>query len=154
MKRLRLGSCLFLMGMAVWVGVMSTQVGVGHLELMGAGFMPFLASIVLFLLSAVVLIVEIRGLAKNEEKGASLEWKELTKPILLVVGLIAYALVLKTLGYLVTTFLWMFFMFFMLERKKWRKDIAVAAMIVIVSYIIFDKWLRLLLPPGVFHIGW
>ncbi len=154
MKGLRQGSCLFLMGIGVFVGIMSLRMGIGHLELMGAGFMPFLASIVLFSLALVVFVAEIKGSSRDEEKNAPMEWSDLRRPVLLLVGLIVYALILMTFGYLVTTFLLVFFMFFMTDTRKWRKDVAIAAVIVILSYLIFDKWLRLQLPPGVFRIGW
>lgn len=154
MKGLNQGSCVFLMGIAVLIGYMSLQLGIGHLELMGAGFMPFLASIVLFSLSLSVFIMEMKGAEKEEKKSFPMQWSDLKNPILLVVGLIGYALILKTFGYLITTFLLMFFMFFMTGPQKWRKDIAIAVTIAILSYIIFDKWLRLPLPSGVFRIGW
>ena len=49
MKRLNLGSCIFLMGISVLVGYMSLQLGIGRLEDMGPGFMPLLASVGFFL---------------------------------------------------------------------------------------------------------
>ncbi len=157
MRGLNLGSYIFLMGIAVWVGYMSLQLGIGHLELMGSGFMPFLASIVLFSLSLSVFMIdmiEMKKAAKEEKKSLPMHWSDLEKPILLVVGLIAYALLLKTFGYLITTFLLIFFMFFMTGPRKWRKDLVIAAIIVILSYIIFDNLLQMQLPAGVFRLGW
>ncbi len=142
------------MGMAAWIGYMSIQLGIGHLELMGAGFIPFLASVLLFLLSLSACILEMKGSTKGEKKRSHMEWGDLKKPILLVIGLIGYALLLKIFGYLVTTFFLMLLMFFMTGAQKWRKDIAIAATVVILSYILFDQWLQVRLPAGIFHLGW
>ncbi|MFB3884814.1 MAG: tripartite tricarboxylate transporter TctB family protein [Thermodesulfobacteriota bacterium] len=152
MRRLNVASYIFLMGIAVWVGYLSFELGVGHLELMGSGFMPFLASVVLFFLSLLVFVTEVRK--GKEEGGHSIHWTDLEKPILLVVGLTGYALILKTFGYLITTFLLMFFMFFMTGPKRWRKDIVIAAIVVILSYVIFDNLLQMQLPAGIFQVGW
>jgi hypothetical protein len=45
-------------------------------------------------------------------------------------------------------------MFFMTGHQKWGKDLFIAATIVFLSYIIFNKWLRLPLPAGSLGLGW
>jgi hypothetical protein len=62
-------------------------------------------------------------------------------------------LFLNVLGYLLTAFLLMSQMLFISEPKKWYMNIALAAIIAILSFTLF-KWLQVQLPTGVFHIGW
>ena len=68
MNALDRGSCIFLLGLSVLVSLMSLRLGIGGLELMGAGFMPFLASILLFVLTIIVLIKGLRTKQGGEEK--------------------------------------------------------------------------------------
>ena len=148
MNALDRGSCIFLLGLSVLVGLMSLRLGIGGLELMGAGFMPFLASILLFVLTLFVLIKGLRTKQGGEEK-THLTWKELEKPIKLVMGLIVYAFLLMPLGYLIVTFLFVFFMFHMMQPQKWRTDLVFAALVAAASFILFDTLLSVRLPPGI-----
>ena len=148
MNALDKGSCIFLLGLSVLVGLMSLRLGIGGLELMGAGFMPFLASILLFVLTLFVLIKGLRTKQGGEEK-THLTWKELEKPIKLVMGLIVYAFLLMPLGYLITTFLFVFFMFNMMQPQKWRMDLVFAALVAAASFVVFDTLLSVRLPPGI-----
>jgi len=148
MNALDRGSCIFLLGLSVLVGLMSLRLGIGGLELMGAGFMPFLASILLFVLTFIVLVKGLRTKQGNEEK-THLTWKELEKPLKLVAGLIGYAFLLMPLGYLIVTFLFVFFMFTMMQPQKWRMDLVFAALVAAASFVLFDTLLSVRLPPGI-----
>ena len=148
MNALDKGSCIFLLGLSVLVGLMSLKLGIGGLELMGAGFMPFLASILLFVLTLFVFIKGLRTKQGGEEK-THLTWEALEKPLKLVMGLIVYAFLLMPLGYLITTFLFVFFMFNMMQPQKWRMDLVFAALVAAASFVLFDTLLSVRLPPGI-----
>ena len=149
MSGLERGACIFLMGFSVLFAVMSLELGIGGLNLLGRGLMPFLSSIVLFVLSLIVLI---RGLAKGkgpEVTSGKLGAQELTKPVLFVGGLVAYALLLVPLGYLMITFGLVFLLFFMMQPKKWPMDLFFAALVSVLSFLLFDVVLRVRLPDGI-----
>ena len=148
MNALDRGSCIFLLGLSVLIGLMSLRLGIGGLELMGAGFMPFLASILLFVLTLFVLIKGLWTKHGGEER-SHLTWAELEKPLKLVAGLIGYAFLLMPLGYLIVTFLFVFFMFHMMQPQKWRLDLVFAALIAAASFILFDTLLSVRLPFGI-----
>jgi hypothetical protein len=116
--------------------------------------MPFLVSILLFSLSLLVLLMEAIGSVKEDKKEAFIDWGSLKKPAILVVALTGYALLLKIFGYLITSFVLMFVMFLVTEPEKWRKDIFIAAIAITLSFLVFDKWLQVRLPAGIFNIRW
>lgn len=147
------GGCIFLMAFAVFIGFFSLRLGVGSIQVMGPGFMPILVSVALFLLCLIALILEIRKEATNSKEKATFHWETLRKPAMLIVALIAYTFLLKPLGYLIMTFVIMCFMFFMTEAQRWRRDALLAAVITIVSFVLFNKWLRLQLPAGLLGLG-
>lgn len=145
-------SAIFLMGLSVLIGFGSIKLGIGTPGNMGPGFMPFLASALLFILSLFILIG--LGGAKEGEKGRlSTGWKTLLKPGILIIALCVYMLFLNVLGYLLAAFLLMSQMFFISEPKKWYMNIVLAAIIAILSFTLF-KWLQVQLPAGVFYIDW
>jgi putative tricarboxylic transport membrane protein len=148
MNALDRGSCIFLLAFSIFIGLLSLQLGIGGLELMGAGFMPFLASILLFLLSSIVLIKGWRGKQKQAGDGSHSYWEEMNKPLMLIGALIVYAFFLKLLGYILMTFVLVYFLFFMMQPKKWRMDLFFAALVSILSFVLFDNWLNVRLPAG------
>jgi Tripartite tricarboxylate transporter TctB family len=148
------GVCIFLIVFAILMGLLSFQLGIGKIHNVKAGFMPFLASILIFSLSLLVLLMEAVGSVKEDKKEAFIDWGSLKKPAILVVALTGYALLLKIFGYLITSFVLMFVMFLVTEPEKWRKDIFIAAIAITLSFLVFDKWLQVRLPAGIFNIRW
>jgi putative tricarboxylic transport membrane protein len=154
MKWLNRAGNLSLMGFSVLIFFLCVQLGIGKPRSPGPGFMPLLAAVLLFCLSLATIIVESRGSAEDEERKSSLGLKELAKPISLVIALIGYAFLLNVLGYPVTTFLLLFGLFSVTEPQHWRKNLVIAALVAVLSFLVFDKWLRVQLPDGIFLIGW
>lgn len=152
MKLLNRISTLFLMGLSVLIGFGSIKLGIGTLGNMGPGFMSFFAAVLLFTLSALILLGIGVGYDGMKERPAT-GWRNLLKPGSLVVGLCGYALLLEFFGYMVTTFLLMSHMLFVSGPKKWSTNIFIAAIASIVSFTGF-RWLQVQLPIGVFHMGW
>jgi hypothetical protein len=74
MKRLNQITSLFLMGFSVFIFTSSLKLGIGDLQNPGPGFMPLLCSVLLFSLSLVVFIKNLRMSRrkdKDEEGGQS-----------------------------------------------------------------------------------
>lgn len=153
MKHLDYFISLFLIGLSVIISLASHKLGIGSLENMGPGFMPFLTSLFLFCLSLSILVIRIIESKKNGREITLRSWKSLLKPASLVIMLCVYIFLLETLGYLFTTFLLMLQMFLISEPKKWQVNILLAVMIALLSFLIF-KWLQIQLPIGKFRLGW
>jgi hypothetical protein len=135
--------------LAIFTGVISIQLGVGGLDLMGTGFMPLLASILLFALSLIDLISSlVKGRAgKRDKEGPALG--ELAKPAILIGALIVYVYFLRRVGFPIMTFLLVYVLFVMMQPKKWRLDLFYAALVSAVTFLFFDVALKVRLPAGI-----
>jgi hypothetical protein len=142
-------SSLFLVILAIFTGVISIQLGVGGLDLMGSGFMPLLASMLLFALSLIDFISSlVKGRTrKKDKKGPTLG--ELTKPAILIGALIVYAYFLSSVGFPIMTFLLVYVLFVMMQPKKWHLDLFYAALVSGVTFLFFDVALKVRLPAGI-----
>jgi hypothetical protein len=70
---------------------------------------------------------------------------------LIVMGaLILFALFLKTLGFLLASFLLIAFLFRIIEPLDWKKVLIGAFLTSLGSYLVFDLWLEAQLPKGIF----
>jgi hypothetical protein len=62
-------SSFLLIVFAIFVGVISIQLGIGGIDLMGSGFMPGIASVLLFVLSVIDFISSLtKGRIKKGDK--------------------------------------------------------------------------------------
>ncbi|OGP62006.1 MAG: hypothetical protein A2170_11325 [Deltaproteobacteria bacterium RBG_13_53_10] len=143
---------LFLVALSLVILFSSVQLGLGTLRKPGAGFIPFLASVLVFCLSMVVLMMGMKR-RPHEEKRSWVGWQNFGKMVILVMGLCVYISILKAIGYLIAASFLMFLMFFIFDPKKWYVHILSALLVSGVSFVIF-RGLGVQLPTGIFSIGW
>lgn len=145
---------LFFIGFSLLVLAKSLKLGFGNLNSPGPGFMGSLAAVLLLSLSIITLIKECLKAAKEKGRGPSISWESLTKILILITALCCYALVLETAGYLISTFFLMFIMLYVFHPKRLGMQLFVAFVVTNATYLIFNKWLQVVLPGGIFRIGW
>ena len=83
---------------------------------------------------------------KNKNLWKGKKWSNV---ILVLVSLFAYALLVPGLGYLITTFGLMVFLFSLIGKPRlWIQGVS-ALITVLATYIIFYVWLNVQLPKGI-----
>jgi putative tricarboxylic transport membrane protein len=127
--------------------VASIKLKLGTLTDPGPGFMPFGTGLLLLFFSLAALFREGREEVKEEGPWIGPYWKRV---ITTIISLSVYALILTRLGYLLSTFLLMIFLFWTPEYKKWMGTIIKAVLSAGITYFVFDKWLDCQLPKGIF----
>jgi putative tricarboxylic transport membrane protein len=146
----RIGSIFWLV-MGIYVAIHAYQLGIGRLRQPGPGFLFFLTSLLLILLSAIELGRTLIGRAgEKEEKIAILAGIRWEKILLVLVGISAYAFIFNWLGFLLSTFLLMVFLFKAVEPTRWWVAIASSLITTALSYGIFERWLFVPFPRGIF----
>jgi hypothetical protein len=68
----------------------------------------------------------------------------------MVMVLVGYGLALDLLGYLITTFLVMFALFYDRGTNRLLPSVLASLLTVVSTYLIFGTWLRIQLPRGIF----
>ena len=122
----------------------------------GPGFAPFLTAIVMVFLAIALLAKS--SLGNNYKRGGNifLSFKNFKEVILLSVLLLAYALLLNNLGYILSMSVLMTFLFrgqFKRGKvKKWLMPIAVGLLVTLATYFIFSYLLKCQIPKGLLGI--
>jgi putative tricarboxylic transport membrane protein len=114
----------------------------------GPGFLPFICGIALFFLSAIVFV---RSLAAGDgpvPEGFFTGQGGLRKVVCTLAALLAYAVCLPYLGFLLTTFAFSLVTFRLGEQQKWLRVVALSLAIAIVAYLLFSA-LDVQLPLGI-----
>jgi hypothetical protein len=136
-----------------FICILSWRIGLGSFREPGAGFVSFAAGICLV---AIGLIMTFSKTFSKRPSGGdpgvdrsllALPRFRLVYTVLLLVG---YGLALPRLGYLVTTFLMMFGLFYDRGINRFLPSVLGSLLTVVSTFLIFETWLRVQLPRGVF----
>ena len=114
----------------------------------GPGFLPFGLAVILIVLS-LALILKSRG-----EKSSSPFWAGQTwvRPLLGVIIFLGYAFCLGYLGFILTTFLFLFVWMWVIERIRWATLLSISFGVTAVLYLIFEYFLEVPLPAGFWSV--
>jgi putative tricarboxylic transport membrane protein len=139
---------VFFFFLSLYICYESVHLGVGTLRKPGSGFFPFWSGVAIGILTLVILFQSWK-LKADEEESAQGSWRE---KLFCFVSLLAFALLLKTLGFLFTTFLFIGFFLKVVERKGWVTATLTALAVAFASYGLFEICLQSQLPTGIFGI--
>lgn len=145
-------SSLFWLTLSLFVLYETKSLPFGSISQPKAGFFPFVLGVSLGILSITLFMKSWLG-----EEGKRIEldcfpnrkgWKN----IILVSGAIfVFYLVFESVGFLLSTFLFMLALIRFVVPHKWSHSAWVAAVITICSYVMFEKLLQSNLPKGLFE---
>ena len=116
----------------------------------GSAFLPFWLGVVMSLLAGLLLV----GAVRSRDPGA--EWlpsgKGLRRIGVVLGATIAFVALLKVVGMILGTALFLIFLLRALDRKPWPLTLSVAAATAGLNYLVFTYWLRVPFPVSVFGI--
>jgi len=138
---------LFWVALGILVCYGAVRLGVGTATEPGSGFIFFWSGLILVVLSLIAFAQSLRdGEEANPGTGA-MNWRKITFVLL---AILSYAFFLEKLGFVLTTFVLMSFLLAMIEGKHWSKSLGVAGAAAAGSFAIFELWLKIRLPHGIF----
>ena len=121
---------------------------VGSFSTPGPGFITFLAGAILSLLSVILFISSTRGKGAGESLHSLWEGRQTGKALYILGLLVAYMFLVTPLGFLLSTFLLLIFLFRVQAAYSLRKVIFLSAAATVASLVVFDVWLGVQLPRG------
>ena len=149
MKTLDQTSSLFWLLVSILVFAESLRIGIGTLHNPGMGFMTLGASGILGILSLVLFLQA--SVRKEDLRHKPLFAGTMWRRILFVLLVLSvYARVMPVLGYLISTFLLMNLLFWVLERRRIWFVPLYAFLATLFTHFVFSKWLNCQFPRGFF----
>ena len=149
MTRIRLDhiSGLFWLLFGGYVIYESRLYGLGSLTDPGPGFLLFNSGIGLAGLSCLVFIKEI---IKPDTESLPVLWEGVPwwKPALCFLSLLIYTLIVSHLGFVLTTFLLLVYLFTIGRNERKIMALPIALGTVVIAYLVFDILLQCQLPRG------
>jgi len=147
-------SSIFWLTMGIGVCYGAYELDLGTLHDPGSGFIFFWVGIMMIGLSLGILIRAIKEKAIPGELKKAL-WAEIRwqKILSVMVALFLYATAFTYLGFVLSTFLLLTFLFKAVEPQSWTKAILGAFTSTLITYGLFHLWLGVQLPRGLLGIG-
>jgi hypothetical protein len=141
----------------VFIGVIITvwsyRTGLGSFKEPGVGFVAFASGLFIMAVGALVALLRRPERQKSATVSATTHARFLeSAPFKLTytLGLLLfYALFLNLLGYIVTTFVVLFGLFYDPVGRRWAGPLLASFLSVAVTYLVFEVWLRSQLPRGI-----
>jgi len=123
----------------------------GTLSRPGPAFLPMCCGLIMTVLSLITLGQAFRKdkrKATEEKQDSSLtaRWPRLVAAVAI---LLAYAFLVDFLGYLMMTLVFMLFVLKIVEPANWRTALLEAVLAAGGSYSLFELWLKVPLPKGI-----
>ncbi len=129
---------------------LSSQYSMGSFSDPGPGALPFGLGLVFVMLSMILLFQSHRIKNPENEKHLPFGPRRLKVFfIILFLGLIIF--LLESLGYLLSIFLMISLSMLIMEPRRWVSALLLGAIASYSSYMLFDVWLKVQLPKGLFH---
>ena len=139
--------CLGIAALAIW---QSSIIPMGSIRQPGPGFLPFWVGVILALLSALLWFqVGYRKPAAEPVRFLSGEGKW---PYVAAGGLalLIYTFLLEPLGFIISTFFLLIFLFRVIGKQKWWVGVTGAILVTFFTHLIFKVALKVQLPRGLF----
>ena len=135
---------LLLMALGIYVMATSFRIGFGTLREPDAGFFPFVGGLFILISSSSVL-------ARESRKNQPIFPDRAGIPIFFMFIAIAacWILLMPYLGYVVMSFLAVLGLSKVMKLEGWGKPILLSAVVAFFIYLLFDYWLYLDLPRGI-----
>ena len=133
----------------VVVVLLSSRYSMGTLSEPGPGSLPFGLGLVFILLSLILLFHSYRTKKLEHEKRLPFgpRWPNVFR-VILFLTLITF--ILESLGYLLSIFLMISVSMLIMEPRRWFSALLLGFISSFSSYVLFDVWLKVQLPKGLF----
>jgi putative tricarboxylic transport membrane protein len=146
-------SGFFFLLVGVFFIINALRLDLGTFSNPGPGLVPLLPGIILFVLSAVLVVKSYMlqeprdvGDGSVTRLGQSLKWSP--GVIITLAAMLVFAVVLQYLGFIVSCSLMMLFLFKFIGKLSWNRSVFGATLSVGLCYLIFQKWLSVQFPLG------
>ncbi len=145
-------SSIFWFFIGIYVCIHAYYLSLGRLHKPGPGFIFFLAGALLSILSVLNFVGTLTKKTKDHEGNnlgspwTGVRWQS---NIVVLIVLAVYVALFNFLGFFLSTFLLLLFLFKFLEPTRWWVAILAAILTISISYMVFVFWLQVPFPRGI-----
>lgn len=149
MKKIDRLTSLFWAAVGLYIAYEGYQLKLGTLGNPDSGFFIFWTGLILTGLSLVLFSQTLLRPKEAKDHWVLWEGSRWIKGAKMIISLLLYTAVMKWLGFIMSTFLLLLFLFKGLEPQKWPVVLILSAATTGICYYVFGVFLELQFPPGI-----
>jgi hypothetical protein len=149
-KEAVIGFTAALIGLAV--AITSWTHNVGTLARPGPFLLPFLTGLCLATTGLYSLFKALSANRPDETKPKKLFDQSILKVVMVIMAMGVYTVVVSWIGYSISTFLLLIFLFKTAGFRSWINIVLAAFVVTISTYLLFGYLLKLRFPAGIFSL--
>lgn len=144
-------SGLFFLAISVFVIEQMSRLSIWTSKGPKEGFFPLLLGVIIAIMSIFLVLSGLLGssISGNAKNDVAITRKR--RVLLYVASLFAYSILLRSFGFILSSFLLLFVILRFAETQSWRSTILITVVSVVVSYIAFYMFLGVPLPRGLIY---
>lgn len=139
---------LFFLFVGIWVFSLSIKLPIGTLAQPGPALFPLSLSIMLAI-AGILILASSKGKARVDWRA---DVRKSAKPLAIILLTLGFIIFLGQLGYLVTSFLYLFSLFFFVCHYRWFVAVGLSGILAAGSWYLFVDILGIQLPPGPWYV--
>ena len=139
---------LFFLFVGTWVFSHAIKLPIGRLAQPGPALFPLSLSILLSIMG-ILIFVSAKGKTKMDWR---MDFRKMAKPLTIILLTLAFIIFLGRLGYLVTSLLYLFSLFFFVCRFRIFVAVILSGILAAASWYLFGNLLGIQLPPGPWNL--
>lgn len=152
LKKYEIIPTLFWIGLSLFVMIFSYRLSLGEFNSPGPGLTPFLLGLLLLLISLYVLIKSLLKKGREDETPEGEQSQTNYGKIgLVLAALFAYAFLLERLGFLITTWIFLFLLFRSVGNR-WITALVASTSTALATYFLFT-FFGVRFPSGILGLG-
>ena len=148
MRPVKIYSSFFWLLFSVVMSLEAFRLPMGEMRDPGAGFFPLMVALATGLLAVIALFHAFREQKEVREAHSPERFRWWNLAVILA-ALIAYALTLETVGFLISTFWFMLLLQKVIDPQTWTKALLASSITAIVSELFFNVLLGAQIPTGI-----
>lgn len=149
MRRYQTWAAAFLFLAGLLATLEARKLNLGEFGRPGPGFFPFYLALIFTIVSLALIFRSLRSAASEQTPPQRFtQTGRAEKVVAVLLGLMVYAFALDWLGFLLSTFILMLFLFKAIDPLAWPSAIGGSLATALLSYVVFKIWLQISLPAG------
>jgi putative tricarboxylic transport membrane protein len=150
MKRNDIVGAVFFLAVGVVFALYARSVDIGDWSEPGPGFLPIYGALAMIGLALLLVVRRLAGRPADAPAAPFFpendSWKRVSSTLL---ALVAYNLLLRPLGFVTITFLFVAFLVKCIFPQSWVRSLTTAALSTICAHVVFVKLLEINFPKGI-----
>ena len=141
-------SAVTLLALALAALFEASKLPFGRLSAPQPGFFPVILAVLLATFS-LILMAQAIGESKEESAASRVPTATWKRIVLAIAALVIFGVLFESLGYIISTFLFLAFLLRAVEQQKWSLVVIVAFFTSLATYLVFGLLLNTPLPGGI-----